>query len=68
MYYSLVYAVVAQLVEQLHGEFKKSFAHCESNFAVNPELRLISCKGQDRGEVKFARTTDKGLLMEKYTV
>ncbi len=30
-------AVVAQLVEQLHGETQKSLAHRRSNFSVNPE-------------------------------
>lgn len=32
-------AVVAQLVEHLHG---KVFAHNQSNLVVNPELRLKS--------------------------
>jgi len=41
-------------------------AHHYSNILMNPELRLIAYKGQDRGAC--ARTTDKGLQKEKDTV
>ena len=52
-----MFAVVAQLVEHVIGY---RIAHLKRNFLVNPELRLISLKGQDRGESNLARTTDKG--------
>ena len=35
-----IYAVVAQLVERIHGETYKSLAPHEGNLMLNPELRL----------------------------
>jgi hypothetical protein len=56
-------AVVAQLVEQLHGG-PQSPAHRSGNIAMNPESRLkTNLIGSDRSVFRkeIARTTDKGI-------